>query len=51
MPYSMHYENMSKQYTAIFHDSKNKKKIDKKMDNFLIFAQNIDCRYTLEPPQ
>ena len=21
------------------------------MDNFLIFAQNIDCGYTLEPPR
>ena len=39
------------QYTAIFHGCKN--------DNFqmiffyifLIFAQNIDCGYTLEPPQ
>ena len=45
------YENMSVQYTAIFHGCKN--------DNFqmiffyifLIFAQNIDCGYTLEPPQ
>ena len=43
--------NMSVQYTAIFHGCKN--------DNFqmiffyifLIFAQNIDCGYTLEPPQ
>ena len=39
------------QYTAIFHGCKN--------DNFHlifffffhIFAQNIDCGYTLEPPQ
>ena len=23
----------------------------KNCDVFLIFAQNIDCRYTLEPPQ
>ena len=23
----------------------------KKFDIFLIFAKNIDCRYTLEPPQ
>ena len=28
---------------AIFHS--------KNLDNFLIFAQNIDCGYTLEPPQ
>ena len=41
-----HYENMSMQYKAIFHGSKN----EKKEDNFLIFAQNIDCGYTLEPP-
>ena len=42
---------MSVQYTAIFHGCKN--------DNFqiiffyifLIFAQNIDCGHTLEPPQ
>ena len=46
-----HYANISVQYTAIFHGCKN--------DNFqmiffyicLIFAQNIDCGYTLEPPQ
>ena len=39
------------QYTAIFHG----RKIDdfqmKNCDGFLIFAQNIDCLYTLEPPQ
>ena len=45
------YENMSMQFTAIFHGSKNEKKIDKTIDNFLIFAQNIDCGYMLEPPQ
>ena len=45
-----HYENMSIDYTAIFHGCKN--------DNFQMifffffnFAQNIDCGYTLEPPQ
>ena len=46
-----HYANMSVQYTTIFHGCKN--------DNFqmiffyifLIFAQNINCGYTLEPPQ
>ena len=46
------YENMPMQYTAIFHGCKN--------DNFqmkivffcfLIFAQNIDRGYTLEPRQ
>ena len=47
----VHYANMSVQYTAIFHDCKND---DLKMiffNIFLIFAQNIDCGYTLEPPQ
>ena len=39
------YKNILMQYTAIFHCCKNKKNI------FLIFAQNIDCGYTLEPPQ
>ena len=41
-----HYENMSMQYTAIFHGSKNEK-FWIKNDN----AQNIDCGYTLEPPK
>ena len=27
------------------------KKLDKKNDYFLIFGQNIDCGYSLEPPQ
>ena len=46
----LHYANTSMQYTAIFHDCKN---VNFKMKNyniFLIFAQNIDCGYTLEPP-
>ena len=42
-----HYENTPMQHTAIFHGCKN--------DNFqLKFSdcfQNIDCGYTLEPPQ
>ena len=46
-----HYENMSMQYTAIFHGSKNEKNLDKKLIIFLFFAQNIDFGYTLEPPQ
>ena len=45
-----HYENMSVQYTAIFHGCKNDKFQMKICDFFLIFAQNIDCGYTLEPP-
>ena len=48
---AFHYENTPMQYTAIFHGCKN--------DNFRlilfyyfnIFAQNIDCGHTLEPPQ
>ena len=39
------------QYTAIFHGCK---KVHFQMNFFyifLIFAQNIDCGYTLEPPQ
>ena len=46
-----HYENMPMQYTAIFHGCKNDNFQMKKVDNFLIFAQNIDRGYTLEPPQ
>ena len=43
---------MSVQYTAIFHGCKN----DNFQMNFFqyifrIFAQNLDCGYTLEPPQ
>ena len=34
-----------------FFDSKNEKFHWKKIDIFLIFAQNIDCGYTLEPPR
>ena len=48
---SVHYENTPMQYTAIFHRCKNDNFHMKKVDNFLIFAQNIDCGYTLEPPQ
>ena len=37
------------QYTAIFHGRKNNFQM-KNRDMFLIFAQYIDCGYTLEPP-
>ena len=47
----LHYANMSVQYTAIFHSCKNDNFQMKIFDIFLIFAQNIDCGYTLEPPQ
>ena len=46
-----HYENMPMQYTEIFEVVKNENSQKKKIDIFLIFAQNIDCGYTLEPPQ
>ena len=38
-------------YTENFLSCKNCKIHWKKVDIFNIFAQNIDCRYTLEPPQ
>ena len=41
---------MSVQLASISISGKNEKKIDEKIDIFLIFAQNIDCGYTLEPP-
>ena len=46
----MHYANMPMQYTAIFHGCKNVHLQMKIFDIFLIFAQNIDCGYMLEPP-
>ena len=39
------------QYTVIFKVVKNENLQWKFLDIFLIFAQNIDCGYTLEPPQ
>ena len=44
---SFHYANMSVQYTAVFHVYKNDYFQLIIFYNFLIFAQNIDCRYTL----
>ena len=41
---------MPMQYTAIFHSCKNDNFQMKSCDIFLIFAQNIDREYTLEPP-
>ena len=46
-----HYENLPMQYTEIFLAIKIKIFSRKKLDIFLIFAQNIDCGYTLEPPR
>ena len=47
----IHYANTPLQYTAIFHGCKNVHFQMKFFNIFLIFAQNIDCGYTLEPPQ
>ena len=46
-----HYENLPVQYTKNFLALKIKNFQYKKFDIFLIFAQNIDCGYTLEPPR
>ena len=46
----IHYENTSMQYTEIFSPVKIENFVRKKNDIFLVFAQNIDCGYTLEPP-
>ena len=46
----LHYENMTMQYTAIFHGCKNNNFQLKYFDFFHIFAQNIYCGNTLEPP-
>ena len=47
----IHYENLTMQYTEIFSPVKIKNFQWKIFDIFLIFAQNIDCGYTLEPPR
>ena len=47
----LHYANMPMQFTAMFHGCKNGNFQATKCYIFLIFAQNIDCGYTLEPPQ
>ena len=39
------------QYKEIFKVVKNENFQQKKIDIFLIFAQNIDCGYKLEPPR
>ena len=45
-----HYENLPMQYTEIFLPVKIEKFHWIFKNIFLIFAQNIDCGYTLEPP-
>ena len=46
-----HYENLPMQYTEIFLTLKIENFQLKIFDSFLIFAQNIDCGYMLEPPR
>ena len=46
-----YYENMPMQYNEIFKIVKNENFHWKNFDIFHIFAQNIDCGYTLEPPR
>ena len=48
---NLHYENMPMQYIEIFKIVKNENFQRKNFDIVLIFAQNIDCGYTLEPPR
>ena len=45
------YENTAMQHIAIFHGCKNDNIQLKLFYYFHIFAQNIDCGYTLEPLQ
>ena len=45
-----HYENLPMQYIAILLALKIENCQLKNFDIFLIFAQNKDCGYTLEPP-
>ena len=52
MIYQTHYENTPMRPTEIFYCCKNDNNFQLNLfDYFLIFAQNIDCGYTLEPPQ
>ena len=48
--FTSHYENTPMQYTEISHRCKNDNFQMNNCDIFIIFAQNIDCGYTLEPP-
>ena len=48
---SIQNENFPMQYTEIFSAVKIEKNNPKNVDIFNIFAQNIDCGYTLEPPR
>ena len=45
-----HYEITPMQYTENFFNNKNLEFHWKNSDNFNMFAPNVDCGYTLEPP-
>ena len=47
VPLHVHYENTPKQFTVV--QNENFQQND--FDIFNVFAQNIDCGYTLEPPR
>ena len=47
----LHYENRPMQYAGIFKAVKKKIFSRQFLIVFLIFAQNRDCGYTLEPPR
>ena len=51
MSFLAHYENLPMQYNEICLALKIENFQLKIFDIFLIFAQNIDCGYTLEPPR
>ena len=46
-----HYENKTMEYNAFFYGCKKDNFQMKNCDGFLIFAQNIDFGYRLEPPK
>ena len=46
-----HYENMPIQICSKFYHQKNENFQIKNSDIFHIFAPNIDCGYSLEPPR
>ena len=51
MSQQFHYENLTMQYTEKFFGCKNEIFQWTNFNIFLIFAQNIDCGYTLELPR
>ena len=47
----MHYETLPIQFIENFSAFKIENFVGKQFDIFKVFAQNIDCGYTLEPPR